>query len=124
VNSHSMPEMRGEPSARRVAIVLWRPASNSLRTLPANSGSACSTALHDGTESQHNREPTDVGGAHSPIHLRRSQTVAGAATGSHTVEGDGSDEAVMAGRPGRLGNKAATNAAPTTQIPPATKQAA
>jgi hypothetical protein len=29
VNSHSMPETPGEPSARSVASVLWRPATNS-----------------------------------------------------------------------------------------------
>jgi hypothetical protein len=49
VNSHSIPETRGEPSARSVAIVLWRPASNSRRTRPANPGSACSIAFHAGT---------------------------------------------------------------------------
>ena len=50
-----MPEMRGEPSARSVAIVLWRPASNSFRTLPAKSGSACSNSCHDGTAAERNR---------------------------------------------------------------------
>src|SRR5580658_1102834 len=54
-NSHSMPEIRGEPSARNVAIVLWRPASNSRRTRSANSGSACSIACHDGTAAQRSR---------------------------------------------------------------------
>jgi len=48
VNSHSMPEMRGEPSVRSVAMVLWRPASKSLRTRVANSGSACSIASRHG----------------------------------------------------------------------------
>jgi len=43
-NSHSMPEMRGDPSARNVAMVLCRPASNSARTRAANSGSAASIA--------------------------------------------------------------------------------
>ena len=41
-----MPEIRGEPSARNVAIVLCLPASNSRRTRAANSGSACSTSFH------------------------------------------------------------------------------
>jgi PAS domain S-box-containing protein len=41
-----MPEIRGEPSARNVAIVLCLPASKSRRTRPANSGSACSTSFH------------------------------------------------------------------------------
>ena len=45
-NSHSMPEIRGEPSARNVAIVLCLPASNRRRTRAANSGSACSTSFH------------------------------------------------------------------------------
>ena len=45
-NSHSMPEIRGEPSARSVAIVLCLPASNRRRTRAANSGSACSTSFH------------------------------------------------------------------------------
>jgi len=58
VNSHSMPEMRGEPSARSVAIVLWRPASNSRRTRSAKSGSACSIALHPGTSVQNTDTPT------------------------------------------------------------------
>jgi len=48
-NSHSMPEILGDPSARRVAIVLWRPASTSRRTRRAKSGSASSITLHDGT---------------------------------------------------------------------------
>src|SRR5882724_10490444 len=55
VNSHSIPEMRGEPSARPVAIVLWRPASNNVRTRLANSGSACSMAFHAGTAAQRTR---------------------------------------------------------------------
>ncbi len=55
VNSHSMPEMRGEPSARSVAIVLWRPASNSRRTRPAKSGFACSITFHAGTAGQRTR---------------------------------------------------------------------
>ena len=50
-NSHSMPEMRGEPSARSVAMVL-RPASKSRLTRSANSGSACSIAFHAGTARQ------------------------------------------------------------------------
>ncbi|HEX6518960.1 MAG TPA: hypothetical protein VF070_02950 [Streptosporangiaceae bacterium] len=41
-----MPEIRGAPSARDVAIVLCLPASNSRRTRAANSGSACSTSFH------------------------------------------------------------------------------
>ena len=41
-----MPEIRGEPSARNVAIVLCLPASKSRRTRAANSGSACSTSFH------------------------------------------------------------------------------
>lgn len=45
-NSHWMPEICGEPSARNVAIVLCLPASNSRRTRAANPGSACSTSLH------------------------------------------------------------------------------
>ena len=45
-NSHSMPEIRGEPSARNVAIVLCLPAAKSRRTRAANSGSACSTSCH------------------------------------------------------------------------------
>src|SRR5262249_23525330 len=49
-NSHSMPEIRGPPPARNVAIVLCLPASNSRRTSrrprAANSGSACSTSFH------------------------------------------------------------------------------
>ena len=49
VNSHSMPDTRGDPSARIVAMVLWRPASNSCRTRAANSGSACSIACQPGT---------------------------------------------------------------------------
>jgi hypothetical protein len=31
-NTTSIPEIRGDPSARRVAIVLCLPASNSIRT--------------------------------------------------------------------------------------------
>ena len=53
MNSHSIPEILGEPSARNVASVLWRPASISLRTRPANSGSACSITLHDGMAEKH-----------------------------------------------------------------------
>src|SRR5580700_6299536 len=41
-----MPEIRGAPSARNVAIVLCRPASKSRRTRAANSGSACSMSFH------------------------------------------------------------------------------
>ena len=40
----STPEMRGAPSARRVAIVLCRCASNSALTRAANSGAASSTS--------------------------------------------------------------------------------
>ena len=57
-----MPEMRGEPSARSVAIVLWRPASNNRRTRPANSGSASSKAFHPGmARSVLGRPPAPVG---------------------------------------------------------------
>src|SRR5436305_13383421 len=41
-----MPEMRGDPSARNVAIVLCLPASNNDRTRAANSGSPCSNSPH------------------------------------------------------------------------------
>ena len=41
-----MPEIRGEPSARNVAIVLCLPTSKSRRTRAANSASACSRSLH------------------------------------------------------------------------------
>jgi len=41
-----IPEIRGEPSARKVAIVLCLWASNSARTRCANSGSACSMSRH------------------------------------------------------------------------------
>ena len=34
VNSHSMPEIRGEPSARSVAIVLWRPRRTAAAPAP------------------------------------------------------------------------------------------
>jgi hypothetical protein len=44
-NSASMPEIRGEPSARTVAIVLCLRASNSARTRDANSGTSRSTSL-------------------------------------------------------------------------------
>ncbi len=63
MNSHSMPEMRGEPSARTVAIVLWRPASNNRRTRPANSGSACTIAFHDVTAGHRNPRLAPVGDA-------------------------------------------------------------
>lgn len=42
----SVPEIRGDPSARNVAIVLCLCASNSARTLRANSGSVRSTSNH------------------------------------------------------------------------------
>jgi hypothetical protein len=42
----SIPEIRGDPSARKVAIVLCLWASNNARTRCANSGSARSTSSH------------------------------------------------------------------------------
>ena len=42
----SIPEIRGDPSARTVAIVLCLRASKSPRTRCANSGSARSTSFH------------------------------------------------------------------------------
>ena len=44
-NSYSIPEIRGDPSARNVAIVLCPLVSKSRRTRAANSGSACSTSF-------------------------------------------------------------------------------
>lgn len=44
-NSYSIPEIRGDPSARNVAIVLCPLVSKSRRTGAANSGSACSTSF-------------------------------------------------------------------------------
>ncbi len=49
MNSHSIPEIRGDPSARIVAIVLWRPAPISRRTRRANSGSSSPITFYEGT---------------------------------------------------------------------------
>src|SRR6266511_452029 len=43
-NDASVPLIRGEPSLRKVAMVLWRWASNNARALPASSGAAAVTS--------------------------------------------------------------------------------
>src|SRR5262249_3701660 len=57
-----MPEIRGEPSARNVAIVLCLPASNSCRARAANSGSACCTSFHAAIAALLNDLGVDVAG--------------------------------------------------------------
>ena len=66
VNSHSIPEMRGEPSALSVAMVLWRPASNSRCTSEANAGAASSNSLHAGTARHCMRMPDREGWTRRP----------------------------------------------------------
>jgi hypothetical protein len=51
----SIPEIRGDPSARTVAIVLCRCASNSARTRRANSASARLTSRHAVTRPRSHR---------------------------------------------------------------------
>ncbi len=41
-NSHSLPLIRGDPSARSVAMVLCLPVPNTARTFAANSGASFS----------------------------------------------------------------------------------
>lgn len=95
MNSHSMPEIRGEPSARRVAMVLWRPASISRRTRPANSGSACSISFHVGTAAEPRCAPGTEGDRaeviragrlpYRTISTRRTQALNAAAANASTV---------------------------------------
>lgn len=53
-----MPDIRGKPSARNIAINLWLSASKSHRTRAANSGSARSTSFHAATAAVRARSPS------------------------------------------------------------------
>jgi hypothetical protein len=87
-NSHSMPEIRGEPSARNVAMVLCLPASKSRRTPAANSGSARSTSFHAATAAVCARSPS------VPRHLSSFRDIVIAELG---------DRLAVPANPGRAG---------------------
>lgn len=78
----SIPEIRGDPSARKVAIVLWRWASNNARICCANSGAVCSTSRHVAIRSRCHT-PIATGGSPA-VHLRTPSERAPARTSRHT----------------------------------------
>ena len=111
-NSHSIPEIRGDPSARNVAIVLCRPASNRCRT----AGSELRLRLLDLAPRRHGPSLFVARGAPAGPPARDASTLRRIDGGPHRPAGAAANRAVPRSPPGP--RPVGTGRGPPTPVSP------